>query len=106
MAAPAVTRPAVKPGTVVSGLRGRVQWHYHIAADVGGFTVDRDEDGRLWLRAAVGPFNEYRLSQTPLTFLVTVTGGEWHFPVRRVVSFADHRFVAELAAPRAQPGRS
>lgn len=95
---------APKAGTLCSGLRGRVQWHYHVAADVQGFTVERDERGQLYLHAAVGEFSEYRLARSPLTFIVTVTGGEWKWPIVDVVSFADHRLFARLGAPRAQQG--
>ena len=94
-----------KAGTLCSGIHGRLQWHYHIAADVQGFTVDRDERGQLFLRAAVTQFSEYRLSQSPLMFIVTVTGGEWKFPVMQVLSFAEHALFAHLGAPLAKPGR-
>jgi hypothetical protein len=98
--------PGRKAGTVVGGIHGRLQWHYHVAADVQGFTVDRDERGQLFLRAAVTTFNEYRLAQTPLTFIVTVKGGEWTWPVVKVLSFADHALWAHLGAPLAKPRRT
>lgn len=98
--------PVKKAGTVVGGLVGRIQWHYHVAADVQGFTVDRDERGQLFLRAAVSQFSEYRLSQAPLTFIVTVKGGEWKWPIVEVLSFAERALYAHLGAPLAKPGSS
>jgi hypothetical protein len=95
-----------KAGTLVGGIHGRLQWHYHIAADVQGFTVERDERGQLFLRAAVTQFSEYRLSQSPLTFIVTVKGGEWKWPVLKVLSFAERALVAQLGEPLAQQKRA
>jgi hypothetical protein len=95
-----------KAGTLASGLYGRVQWHYQIAADVQGFTVERDEGGQLFLRAAVTSFNEYRLTQSPLTFIVTVKGGEWKWPIVEILAFRDHGLHARLGAPLAEQGRA
>jgi len=97
--------PVKKAGTIIGGLVGRIQWHYQVAADVQGFTVERDERGQLFLRAAVSQFSEYRLSQAPLTFIVTVKSGEYRWPVLKVLSFADHALWAQLGAPLAKPGR-
>ena len=98
--------PVKKAGTVCSGLVGRLQWHYHVAADVQGFTVERDARGQLFLRAAVSQFSEYRLAQAPLTFIVTVKGGEWKWPVVQVLSFVEHALLAHLGAPLATPRKA
>ena len=56
----------------------------------------RVERGQVWLRAAVTASNAYRLTQTPLTFIVTVKRGEWQWPILDIVAYRDHAFTARL----------
>lgn len=97
-----VKNRAPKEGVLATGLHGRINWHYYPAADVRGFMVQRDERGLLTLRASVANADEYKLAKSPLTFIVTLRRGAWHWPIESVLSFKGDAFVARLGEPTAK----
>jgi len=96
---------AKKAGTLATGVRGRIDWHGRIpVADVHAFIVDRDPKLTLWLRASISHANDYAMRQTALTFVVTVTHGEWRWPIVEITKYADHTLTARLGEPQAAKG--
>ena len=89
----------------LTGRRGAIRWHYHTAADVLDYTVTSPSAGRPeWqLRGVVpdGAANAYKLAQTPLEFVATVTPGSvLKWPVLSVTIVAG-RLRATLGPPGA-----
>lgn len=101
------TRRAVtKAGVLATGTAGRIALHSHYftAADVGGFVVERDERGLLSLRAHIANADDYKMTQQPLIFIVTLKAGAWQWPIEEVWSYRDHALTARLGEPIAQRG--
>lgn len=89
-------------GPLATGVHGRIVLHeYWPAADVEGYVVDRHPDGRTFVRAQLRHADDYKLARAPLTFVITMRRGEWHFPVLNVVSYREHTFTAQVGEPRA-----
>lgn len=99
-----VKNRAPKAGTLASGVHGQIRWHYLPAAEVHAFTVDRDESGALTLQCHVSHADDYKLAQSPLTFVVTLRRGAWHWPITQVLGYRDHAFAARLGDPVAKGG--
>jgi hypothetical protein len=97
-----VKNRAPKAGVLATGLHGRINWHYYPAADVRGFMVERDERGILTLRASIANADTYKLTKTPLTFIVTLQRGSWHWPIEEVIAYDGDAFTARLGAPMAK----
>ena len=92
-------RKIKKAGTLATGVHGRIVLRrYFPAANVQGFIVERDEREQLWLRAYVANGDDYKLSQTPLEFIVTLRRGSWVWPIVEILSYRDHAFTARLGA--------
>jgi len=90
-------------GVLASGIRGRIQLGpYAIAADVEGYVIERDAQRRTLVRAHIRNADEYKLGQSPLTFVVTLQRGEWQWPVLDVLAYRDHAFTALLGAATAR----
>jgi hypothetical protein len=97
-------RRSVEPrvGLLASGIRGRIQLGpYAIAADVEGYVIERDARQRTLVRAHLRHVDEFKLGQSPLTFIVTLQRGEWRWPVLDVLQYRDHAFTAQLGAAMA-----
>jgi hypothetical protein len=95
-----------KAGILATGVAGRIALHYWTAADVAGFVVERDEAGVLSLRAHVANADEFKLTQQPLSFIVTLQHGAWHWPIEQILTYRDHAILARLGPPIAQKGTS
>jgi hypothetical protein len=94
-----------KAGTLATGVHGRIDWHGRIpVADVHAFIVERDGLGNLSLRASIANANDYAIRQSSLTFIVTVTHGEWRWPIVEITKYADHALTARLGAPQSSRG--
>ena len=94
---------------VVRGVIGHIRWHYHIAAEVQGYTVV--PSGERWaLSCQLVAQDAFKMSQRPLTFVALLVkprdlgGGvygqktEWRWPL---VSFSladGGRLTATLGA--------
>lgn len=64
-----------------TGPNGRVVWSYHTAASVGSWTMNIGPDG-ITLTASVLSADAFRVSQRPLTFVVSRPNGvTWRWPV-------------------------
>lgn len=86
-----------EPVELARGIRARIQLGpYAIAADVEGYVIARDVQRRTIVRAHVRNADDYKLAQTPLTFIVTLQRGEWEWPVRDILGYRDHAFTAVL----------
>jgi hypothetical protein len=97
---PTVKRPPQdRIGPLATGVHGRLDWRYAIAADVEGFVIAREAPGVITLRAHVRHADDYKIAQTPLTFVITVRRGEWRWPVLTVLRYVDHAFAARLGEP-------
>lgn len=58
----------------------QVRWGYHAAAALRDCTVTRSEE--IWnLRGTIVSKNDLRLSQQPLSLVVTLRNGSWTWPV-------------------------
>jgi hypothetical protein len=100
-----VRRPAPAADKILAtGIAGRIALHYWTAADVAGFVVQRDVRGVVMLRAHVANADDYKLSQRPLSFIVTLKAGAWHWPIEEVLAYRDHALLARLGEPKAQKG--
>lgn len=51
----------------IKGVDGSIRWSYHTAATLHGWSLERDEHGRL-LTATVTNADIFRISQRPLVF--------------------------------------
>jgi hypothetical protein len=92
-------------GVLASGVCGRIQLGpYAIAADVEGYVIERDDRQQTIVRAHIRHGDDYKLAQAPLTFIVTLQRGEWHWPVLDVLQYRDHAFTARLGAAVALGG--
>jgi hypothetical protein len=85
---------------VLSGIVGRIDWHYYTAAGIHGYKVAPPPKGKTeWTLAATVPLHDaFKMSQRPLTFIAKHAKGEWRFPV---ISFdlRDHKLTARLGPP-------
>jgi len=89
----------------LTGRRGAIRWHYYTAADVLDYTVTAPSADRpSWLlRGTVpaGASDPYKLTQTPLEFVATLTvGSVLRWPVLAVTVEAG-RIRATLGPPGA-----
>jgi hypothetical protein len=91
---------------VLTGVVGRIEWHYYVAAAINGYTVDPPARGAPdWrLVATVVLSDAYNLNQRPLTFVAKHARGEWRFPVR-AYELHDSRLTARLGPPEGLPKR-
>lgn len=71
------------------GVEGSIEWGYHRAARVTGWTLTREPEG-LTLTGTVSQADTFRLTQKPLTFRVARnTGAAWTWPIRELQLAAD-----------------
>lgn len=69
-------------GAQIRGVVGQIKWSYYVAAALHGFTVQRDkESGRWELTGTVVTSDAFRLSQSPLEFVVPHKHGVWRWTV-------------------------
>lgn len=83
---------------MLTGVVGRIAWHYYTAAALNGYSVAPTKRGEWSLTATVVLSDAFKLSQRPLTFVAKHAKGEWRFPV---LSFdlRDHNLTARLGPP-------
>lgn len=86
---------------MLTGVNGRIDWHYYTAAGIHGYKVTPPPKGGKpeWtLVADVVLSDAFKMSQRPLTFIAKHAKGEWKFPV---ISFVlqGHKLRAQLGAP-------
>jgi hypothetical protein len=88
---------------VLSGIVGRIDWHYYTAAGIHGYTVTPPPKGKQeWsLVASVVLSDKFKMSQRPLTFVAQHVKGEWRFPILSH-DLRDHRLTARLGPPEKQ----
>lgn len=91
---------------MLSGVVGRIDWHYYTAAGIHGYTVTpppRRAKVQEWKLVAVVPLHDaFKMSQRPLVFVAQHAKGEWRFPVIEY-NLRDHRIVARLSPPERTP---
>jgi len=75
---------------VMRGAAGEVRWSYHRAAELGAWTLEGDQ-----LSARLLTSDTFRLSQSPLTFVVPRPQGAWHWLIERV-AVSDHSLTATV----------
>lgn len=75
-----------------------MSWAYHTAAELANYTISRDENGARTLRATVTSSNAFRLTQRPLTFVVTLAAGVWRWPIESL-QIAGRALTARLGPP-------
>lgn len=87
---------------MLTGVVGRIDWHYYTAAGIHGYKVTPPPKGARkpeWtLVADVVLHDAFKMAQRPLTFIAKHSKGEWKFPV---ISFVlkDHKLRAQLGPP-------
>lgn len=93
---------------MLSGVVGRIDWHYYTAAGLHGYVVTpppkrgvrRAPEWRLV--ASVVLHDAFKMAQRPLTFVAKHEKGEWRFPILSY-DLRDHKIVAVLGPPERQP---
>jgi len=84
-------------GGAITGVVGRIEWSYFVAAAINGYTVTRN--GTEWaLRATVVSSDAFKLRQRPLIFVAPHNKGEWRWAIR-ALSLENGRLVADLDPP-------
>ena len=89
---------------MLSGVNGRIDWHYYTAAGIHGYTVTpppKQARVKEWsLVANVVLHDDFKMAQRPLTFVAKHAKGEWRFTV---ISFLhdkkNHRITAKMSPP-------
>ena len=72
-------------GGTIRGVVGRIEWAYHVAAEVEGYVVTRGDDQRWRLVATPkGSPNTFQLRQRPLLFVAPTDRGAMVFPIESI----------------------
>lgn len=80
----------------IRGSSGEVRWGYHCAASVGPWTITAEGSGGT-LTATVVSHDASRVSQQPLTFVVTRPGAQpWRWELATLQINGDH-LIATLS---------
>jgi len=66
----------------VKGREGAVKLGYQTAVSLGPWSLTKREAEGYELSASILGMDAFRVSQRPLTFVVTVQSGSWRFPVQ------------------------
>jgi hypothetical protein len=79
------------------GMRGAIRWYYYVAAGVTDWTVRYDRARACWtLRGGLVAPDPFKLTQTPLEFVVpTKGGGRLCWPILTITA-TDNRIAATL----------
>ena len=73
------------PGGSISGVVGRIEWAYYVAAEIDGYVVTRSDDNRWSLVGTPkGSPNTYHLRQRPLLFVAPTARGALCFPIESI----------------------
>lgn len=84
-------------GASITGVHGRIEWAYRVAATIHGYTVTRD--GAHWsLRATLTTADAFALRQRPLLFVAPHAKGAWLWPITDCQRH-DQTVTAQLGAP-------
>jgi len=84
--------------TTIRGVAAEVRWGYHKAADLGSWSLSQNTEGLQLLTATVTASDPFRLSQTPLRFVVKRQKGDWAWPVESSELTGD-QWTATLGPP-------
>ena len=87
---------------MLSGVVGRIDWHYYTAAGIHGYTVTPPpkKGPQEWnLVATVVLSDAFKMAQRPLMFVAKHAKGEWKFPVH-AFSISNGRLTAKLGPPQ------
>lgn len=76
----------------LTGAGGSIKWAYHVAAELGEWTLISGATGRV-LSAAVTSSDAFRVTQAPLRF--TVPMRRWAWPIESL-QIVDGRLTARL----------
>jgi len=68
-------------GGSITGVVGRVEWSYFVAAAIHGYTVTRSAENAWRLTATVVQADAFKLTQTPLVFVAPHDNGAWRWPI-------------------------
>jgi hypothetical protein len=69
----------------LTGVVGRLEWGWHPAASINGYTITRTKKTKAWaLRATVVHVDAFNITQRPLVFIAPHQRGAWRWVVRRV----------------------
>ena len=85
-------------GGRITGVVGIIKWQYYNAAAINGFTVQRAKDGRWSLSATVVNRDPYKMSQSPLVFVMPTAKGTSRWPITDF-ELQDGRMRASLGQP-------
>ncbi len=78
------------------GTAAELRWSYHVAAALGPWEMTSGADGHT-VTATVRSSDTFKVSQQPLTFVVTRPGGlTWCWPVTKVLQVTDRTLEAVL----------
>jgi hypothetical protein len=68
--------------TVTIEGHGRIEWGYHVAAELREFVIEHDRPADVWTFGGTAVVaNRYQLSQRPLELVVPTARGEWRYRV-------------------------
>ncbi len=82
----------------LEGMSASIRWGYHLAGELGPFTVTRDADGAWSVSGTVLKSDAYRVSQCPLVFVAPHQDGSWRWPITSL-QIVDGTLTASLSPP-------
>jgi hypothetical protein len=71
-------------GGSISGVVGRIEWAYHVAAELQGYVVTRSPENRWSLVATPTRADPFQLRQRPLVFVGPTAHGDLCFPIESI----------------------
>jgi hypothetical protein len=86
----------------LTGVNGRIDWHYYTAAGIHGYTatpIARRRNSEWKLTANVVLHDAFKMAQRPLVFVAKHSKGEWRFPIL-TYDLRDHKLNARLGPPQ------
>lgn len=83
----------------LTGIIGRIEWGYYVAAAIEGYTVTGEKDNTWRLTATVVLSDPFKLAQRPLRFVAPHAKGVWTWPVQTLHVEQHGRVTARLGPP-------
>ena len=86
-------------GGSITGVVGRIEWAYHVAAEIDGYVVSRSPEN-TWSLAATpkGTPNTFQLRMRPLMFVAPTQQGAMCFPIE-TIDVGPNQIRATLGQP-------
>ena len=85
-------------GGSITGVVGRIEGSYFVAAAINGYTVTRSETNDWSLRATVVQADAFKLTQRPLVFVAPTNQGAMRWPIT-VIEQGPSELRAKLGPP-------